>query len=232
MDTLQPTRRILLVEDEPALVITLTDMLKSEGYLVENTTNGLDAKDRIVADTFDLVILDVMLPGMNGFEVCKSARAAGASAPILMLTARGETRDKVHGLKLGADDYLAKPFDPYELLARVEALLRRLSTEHRSGDWYQFGDIKVDLKRGRAFRLDQNVALSEREFALLRYLLERHGKVVSRNELLTQVWDYSAESTTRTVDVHIAALRQKLERDPKNPQFIVTVHAQGYRFVG
>jgi|SRR6266403_2799499 two-component system alkaline phosphatase synthesis response regulator PhoP len=232
MDTLQTTRRILLVEDEPGLVITLSDMLKGHGYLVESVTNGLDAKDRILVDTFDLVVLDVMLPGMSGFDVCQRVREKGISTPILMLTARSETKDKVRGLRLGADDYLAKPFDPHELLARVEALLRRLAMENRSGDWFQFSNMKVDLKRGHVFRSDQRLAMSEREFALLRYLIERRGKVVSRDELLVQVWGYSSESASRTVDVHIAMLRQKVEHDPKNPQFIITVHAQGYRFVG
>jgi two-component system alkaline phosphatase synthesis response regulator PhoP len=232
MDILRTTRRILLVEDEPSLVVTLSDMLKGEGYVVESVTNGIDAKNLIVSNAFDLVVLDVMLPGMSGFDVCKRVREEGISTPILMLTARGETKDKVRGLRLGADDYLAKPFDPHELLARVEALLRRLAMENRSGDWYQFNDLKVDLKRGQVYRSDQKLTVSEREFALLRYLIEKRGKVVSRDELLVHVWGYSSESASRTVDVHIAMLRQKVERDPKNPQFIVTVHSQGYRFVG
>lgn len=220
--------RILLVEDEPGLIITLTDMLKGEGYAVESIANGLAARDRILGEAFDLIILDVMLPGMSGFDVCKSIRAEGVTTAILMLTARDQTADKVQGLKLGADDYLAKPFEPSELLARLEALLRRASKDRTC----QFGDIRVDLRKGRVFRSGERVELSEREFALLRYLMERPDTVISRDELLLQVWGYSTAPTTRTVDVHIALLRQKLEKDPKDPEFIITVHSQGYRFVG
>jgi two-component system, OmpR family, alkaline phosphatase synthesis response regulator PhoP len=228
--TLLQTARILLVEDEPALVITLTDMLKGEGYQVASSTNGLEAKNRIARETFDLVILDVMLPGMNGFEVCKRVRELGYAVPILMLTARGQTSDKVRGLRTGADDYLAKPFDPHELLARIEALLRRVPEQNRSSDWQEFGDIRLDLQIGRVFRSGRKVDLSEREMALLKYLIDRRGTVVSRDELLLNVWGYTTAPLTRTVDVHIALLRQKLERDPKNPELIVTVHSQGYRF--
>jgi two-component system, OmpR family, alkaline phosphatase synthesis response regulator PhoP len=223
--------RILLVEDEPALVITLTDMLVGEGYDVDSSTDGGEAKNRILRESFDLVILDVMLPGMNGFDICKAVREQGYTMPILMLTARDQTRDKVQGLRTGADDYLAKPFDPHELLARIEALLRRAPAQTRSSDWQEFGDIRLDLQIGRVFRAGEKVDLSERELALLRYLIERRGTVVSRDELLLKVWGYSTAPTTRTVDVHIAMLRQKLERDPKNPELIVTVHSQGYRFI-
>jgi two-component system, OmpR family, alkaline phosphatase synthesis response regulator PhoP len=217
--------RILLVEDEVGLILTITDMLKTEGYEVKSVADGLEAKDRIIEEPFDLVILDVMLPGMNGFEICQRVREQGATTPILMLTARDQTSDKVRGLKLGADDYLAKPFEPTELLARIEALLRR-TTKH------EFGSVRVDLKKEQVFRSGERVDLSEREFALLRYLIERRGTVVSRDQLLLDVWAYSTAPTTRTVDVHIAMLRQKLEDDPKHPQFIMTVHSQGYRFVG
>ena len=232
MRLLQDNMRILLVEDEPALVITLIDMLKGEGYLVQSVTNGLTARDHIVREELDLVILDVMLPGMNGFDVCKSVREQGATTPILMLTAHGETSDKVRGLRLGADDYLAKPFDPHELLARVEALLRRLPAGDRSSQWPQFGNIRLDPSIGRVFRAGEKVDLSERELSLLKYLIEKRGTVVSRDELLLDVWGYTTAPTTRTVDVHIALLRQKLERDPKKPELIVTVHNQGYRFAG
>lgn len=220
--------RILLVEDEPGLIITLTDMLKGEGYAVEGVDNGLEARRRILSEAFDLIVLDVMLPGMNGFQVCKSVREEGVATPILMLTARDQTADKVRGLRIGSDDYLAKPFEPTELLARIEALLRRASKDKA----YQAGEIRVDLKKGRVFRSGQRVEMSEREFALLRYLIERPGQIVSREELLLQVWGYNTAPTTRTVDVHIALLRQKLETDPKDPEFIVTVHSQGYRFTG
>jgi two-component system, OmpR family, alkaline phosphatase synthesis response regulator PhoP len=217
--------RILLVEDEPGLILTVTDMLKAEGYEVKSVADGLEAKDHILEQPFDLVILDVMLPRLNGFEICQQVRERGATTPILMLTARDQTSDKVRGLKLGADDYLAKPFEPTELLARIEALLRRTAK-------YEFGSVRVDLKKEQVFRSGERVDLSEREFALLRYLIDRRGTVVSREQLLLDVWAYSTAPTTRTVDVHIAMLRQKLEDDPRHPQFIMTVHSQGYRFVG
>jgi two-component system alkaline phosphatase synthesis response regulator PhoP len=232
MDALERNHRILLVEDEPSLVVTLSDMLKGEGYRVESAGTGPRAKDRIVSEPFDLLILDVMLPGMDGFEICRSIREQGFAMPILMLTARGESSDKVRGLRLGADDYLAKPFDPHELLARAEALLRRIPASNRSNGWSQFGDIRLDLGAGRVFRGGRKVDLSEREMALLKYLIGKRGAVVSRDELLLDVWGYRTAPTTRTVDVHIAMLRQKLERDPKVPELIVTVHSQGYRFAG
>ena len=225
-------KTILLVEDEPGLILTLTDMFKGNGYAVRSVADGTAAKDLIISETFDLVILDVMLPGLNGFEICENVRNHGVATPILMLTARDQTSDKVRGLRLGADDYLAKPFAPTELLARVEALLRRAAKGSRAAEWYEFGPVRVDLKKGRVFRLGRRVDLSEREFALLRYLIERRGTVVSRDQLLLDVWAYSSAPTTRTVDVHIAMLRQKLEEDPKDPEFVVTVHSQGYRFVG
>ena len=231
MDTLQTTRRILLVEDEPGLVITLSDMLKGHGYLVESVTNGLDAKDRILVDTFDLVVLDVMLPGMSGFDVCQGVREKGISTPILMLTARSETKDKVRGLRLGADDYLAKPFDPHELLARVEALLRRLAMENRSGDWFQFSNMKVDLKRGHVFRSDQRLAMSEREFALLRYLIEHEGRAVSRKAILEDVWQLQEDTDTRAIDNFIVRLRKHLEDAPDNPRILQTVRGIGYKYV-
>src|SRR5262245_4343736 len=205
-------------------------MLKGEGYRVESSTNGLEAKNRIARETFDLVILNLMLREMKGCEVFKRFRELGYAVPILMLTARGQTSDKVRGLRTGADDYLAKPFDPHELLARIEALLRRVPEQNRSSDWQEFGDIRLDLEIGRIFRSGRRVELSERELALLKYLIQRRGTVVSRDELLLNVWGYTTAPTTRTVDVHIALLRQKLERDPKNPELIVTVHSQGYRF--
>ena len=224
--------RILLVEDEPGLILTVTDMLKGEGYAVESIADGIQAKELIVEETFDLIILDVMLPGMSGFDICRKVREEGRTAPILMLTARDQISDKVRGLKLGADDYLAKPFAPTELLARVEALLRRVTRENPPVESYAFGSVHVDLKKERVFRSGRRVGLSEREYALLKYLIERRGSVVSREQLLLDVWAYSTAPTTRTVDVHIAMLRQKLEKDPKDPEFVITVHSQGYRFVG
>ena len=223
--------RILVVENEPSLRVVLEDLLKGNGYLAESVDTGRDAKHQISHKDFDLVIIDVILPDTDGFEVCKYVRNQGVSTPVLMLTARDATSDKVRGLRIGADDYLTKPFNPEELLARIEALLRRRPETAHWKD-YEFGEIKVNLKKGLVFRRNERIALSEREFGLLRYLIVRSGRVVTREQLLVDVWDYAPLATTRTIDVHIALLRQKLERDPKSPEFIVTVHSQGYRFVG
>ena len=226
-------RNILLVEDEPGLVLTLGDRLRSEGYKVMATGNGIEAVDRALHNRFDLIILDLMLPGRDGLEACREVRHRGVWTPILMLTARGQTADKVLGLKIGADDYLTKPFDMLELLARVEALLRRTpSTPATSADSHQFGTVRVDLRRTEVSRDGEPVALSAKEFQLLRYLVEHRAVTVSREQLLREVWGYSAAPSTRTVDVHIAWLRQKLENDPKQPQLILTVHGFGYRFAG
>jgi DNA-binding response OmpR family regulator len=223
--------RILVVEDEPSLRIVLEDLLKGNGYIAQSVDTGREAKHQINHKAFDLVIMDVILPDTDGFEVCKYVRQQGVSTPVLMLTARDGTSDKVRGLRIGADDYLTKPFNPEELLARIEALLRRRPEAARWDD-YEFGEIKVNLKKGFVSRGGEKIALSEREFALLRYLVVRAGQVVTRNQLLVDVWGYAPLATTRTIDVHIGLLRQKLERDPKRPEFIVTVHSQGYRFVG
>jgi two-component system alkaline phosphatase synthesis response regulator PhoP len=225
--------RILLVEDEPSLIVTLSDMLKNEGYEVECIVDGIAANERIVKDAWDLILLDVILPGMTGFEICRNIRQRGISTPVLILTARGQTSDKVEGLKIGADDYLPKPFEPAELLARIHALLRRSAVNTRTAsNWFTFGLISVDLAHSRVFRGSERILLSDREFALLHYLIDHRGSPVSRERLLLDVWGYNAAISTRTIDVHIALLRQKLEADPKNPEFILTVHMQGYRFVG
>ena len=227
------TPRVLLVEDEPGLVLTLTDRLTAEGYHVESATDGDAALARGTGEVFDIILLDVMLPRRDGFDVCRTLRQRGVSAPILMLTARGQVVDRVVGLKLGADDYLTKPFEMVELLARMEALLRRvprsapLATEH-----YQFGAVRVDFRRAEVTKLDSPVDLSARELKLLRYFVEHRGATISRDELLNEVWGYNAMPSTRTVDVHIAWLRQKLEDNPRHPQFILTIHGLGYKFVG
>jgi two-component system, OmpR family, alkaline phosphatase synthesis response regulator PhoP len=223
--------RILVVEDEPSLRVVLVDLLKDKGYVADSVDTGFDAKERIIKDSFDLVIMDVMLPDTDGFEVCRYVREQGISTSLLMLTARDQTSDKVRGLRIGADDYLTKPFDPEELLARIEALLRR-RPEPGLKEYYDFGELKVNLKKGIVLRASERVQLSEREFTLLRYLIERSGQVVTRQQLLVDVWNYAPLVTTRTIDVHIGLLRRKLERDPKKPSLIVTVQNQGYRFLG
>jgi two-component system alkaline phosphatase synthesis response regulator PhoP len=224
--------RILIVEDEESLVITIRDRLHSEGYSVEYALDGTAGLDRARRECFDAVILDVMLPGMSGFDLCRDLRQQGVKTPILMLTARGQLIDKVLGLKLGADDYLTKPFEMMELLARIEALLRRLPKNTTGGLGYSFGEIEVDFRRAEVKVKRVPVELSAKEFRLLKYFIEHRGAVLSRDELLNEVWGYDAMPSTRTVDVHISWLRQKLEPNQAHPQFILTVHRLGYKFVG
>ena len=223
--------RILLVEDESNLRRTLTDLLKSDGYLVESSGDGLEGQQLALKNPFDVIILDVMLPSRNGFEVCRHLRERGINTPILMLTARNELNSKVQGFKAGGDDYLTKPFETPELEARIEALLRRASGGPRAElKSYDFDNIHIDFKKSQVVKDGKTTTMGEREARLLRYLIERKGSAISRDELLQEVWGYKSVPLTRTVDVHIAWLRQKIEEDPKNPQYIVTVHGQGYRF--
>lgn len=225
--------RILLVEDEEALAIPLSDKLRREGYLVQIAADGETGYAQALAGPFDLILLDVMLPGKSGLNVCRDLRQRGISTPILMLTALTQTDDKVIGLRLGADDYLAKPFDQAELLARMEALLRRAVTPHISAETvHQIGALRIDLRRAEVFRDGQKVPLSAREFELLQYFVEHTGALLTREELLRDVWGYKASTSTRTVDVHVGWLRQKLEDDPKHPKLIVTSIGMGYRFTG
>ena len=228
-----PTARVLLVEDEPGLQLALTDRLASEGYRVEAAADGNTAVQRATGEPFDVIILDVMLPGRDGFDVARTVRQQGVQTPILMLTARTQVVDRVVGLKLGADDYLTKPFEMVELLARIEALLRRApTTSGVSLERFQFGTVLVDARKAEVTKDGAPVDLSAKEFHLLRYFIEHRGATVSREELLTEVWGYHATPSTRTVDVHVAWLRQKLEPNPRVPQYILTVHGLGYKFVG
>jgi two-component system alkaline phosphatase synthesis response regulator PhoP len=209
----------------------LSDLLGAEGYVVEAATDGPTGLARAANEPFDLIILDVMLPGKNGFEVCRELRQQGKDVAVLMLTAKTQVVDRVVGLKLGADDYLPKPFDPAELIARVEALLRRV----RKGRLtpvvrFQFANVEVDFDKGDVRKGGVPVSLAGKELQLLRYLVDHRGKVVSRDELLECVWEYQAGVSSRTIDVHVAWLRQKLEDNPQNPQHIHTVRGVGYRF--
>lgn len=224
--------RLLLVEDEESLVLTLSDRLLAEGYRVEACGDAESALATASAQPFDLAILDVMLPGMDGFALCRELRHRGYELPVLMLTARSLVVDKVVGLKLGADDYLTKPFEMIELLARVEALLRRRGPVGRAADVHTFGDVRVDFRRAEVTRDGRPVALSSLEMRLLKYLLEHRGEVLSRDRLLDEVWGYDATPVSRTVDVHVASLRAKVEVNPSHPVHIVTVHRVGYRFDG
>ncbi len=225
--------RILLIEDEEAIAMPLCDRLRKDGYIVEAAGDGQSGLEQALEKSFDLILLDLMLPRKSGLDVCRELRQRGLSTPILILTARGQTTDKVVGLKLGADDYVTKPFEIPELLARVEALLRRAALPRESsGQVCRFGSIRVDLRRAEVFREDRPVPLSAREFRLLRYFLEHRGDALSREQLLRDVWEYDPGVSTRTVDVHVGWLRQKLEDDPKRPKLIATMIGLGYKFLG
>jgi two-component system, OmpR family, alkaline phosphatase synthesis response regulator PhoP len=223
--------RILLVEDEPGLVITITDLLTAEGFDVESATDGLTGLDRALRERFDLIVLDVMLPGKNGLEVCRELRQKGKDVAILMLTAKSQLTDRVVGLKLGSDDYMVKPFEPPELVARIEALLRRVKREKLTPVVrFEFGGVEIDFEKGMARKAGAHIGLAGKELDLLRYLIDHRGAVVSREELLQAVWEYQPGVSSRTIDVHVAWLRQKLEDNPQNPRHIHTVRGVGYRF--
>ena len=223
--------RILLVEDEPGLVLTLSDLLAAEGYEVASAMDGPGGLAKAASGQFDLVILDLMLPGKSGLDVCRELRQKGKDIAILMLTAKTQLTDRVVGLKLGADDYVTKPFEPPELLARVEALLRRVKKEKLAPVVrFQFGNVEVDFEKGDVLKNGVPVALAAKELDLLRYLVSHRGSVVSRDELLEAVWEYQPGVSSRTIDVHVVWLRQKLEDNPQNPKYIRTVRGVGYRF--
>jgi two-component system, OmpR family, alkaline phosphatase synthesis response regulator PhoP len=226
--------RLLLIEDEPGLCLTLSDRLQKEGYTLEIFNDGESGFHQATNQAFDLILLDLMLPKKNGFDICRDLRQMGLAIPILMLTARDQTVDKVLGLKIGADDYLTKPFEMMELLARIEALLRRATRSYSSATphAYQFGSVRIDFRKTEIWRGGEALSFSAKEFQLLRYLIEHKGETLSREKMLQEVWGYNAIPYTRTVDVHIAWLRQKLEDDPKQPQWILTVHGMGYKFAG
>ena len=223
--------RILLVEDEPGLVLTVSDLLTTEGYEVESAADGEMGLAMATEGKFDLVILDIMLPRKTGFEVCRELRQRGVDVAILVLTAKTQVVDRVVGLKLGADDYLTKPFDPAELLARVEALLRRVQKENRIPvQSFHFSDVEIDFEKAELLKRGIPVTLASKELQLLRYLVDNRGRVVPREELLQNVWEYSTDVSSRTIDVHVAWLRQKLEDNPQNPKHIHTIRGKGYRF--
>jgi len=222
---------ILLIDDEEALLATLSLRLRGEGYVVDTASDGTEGFEKATSKPFDLIILDVMLPDKSGFDICRDIRTTGLATPILFLTARSQTTDKVIGLKLGADDYVTKPFKAAELMARIEVLLRRVPIRSGQGV-HQFGPIRVDVRRSEVTRDGNPVYLSAREFQLLRYFIERAGSTIPRGELLRSIWGYDENTLTRTVDMHVASLRDKLEADPKHPELIVTVAGVGYKFVG
>ncbi len=220
--------RILIVDDEPHIVRGLEDNLRFEGYHTSTATDGHQALAVAAREAPDLILLDIMMPGLSGWDVCRQLRGQGIDVPIIMLTARGEETDRIRGLELGADDYITKPFSLRELLARVRAVLRRPGPRHKIEE-FAFGDTRVRPRGRQAFRAGREVMLTRKEFDLLVYLLEHRGEVVTRERLLEEVWGHERFPTTRTVDTHVLRLRRKFERDPERPTFIVTVHGQGYK---
>lgn len=223
--------RLLVAEDEPSLALTLDDRLRAEGYEVELVESGTAAFAAASTRPFDLLILDVNLPGKNGLDLCRDLRARGLETPILMLTARAGVVDKVLGLKLGADDYLTKPFDWLELSARLEALLRRRRAGNAATSLLVLGEVRVDFEAAEVKKSGQPIELSTLELRLLQYLAEHRGKVIGRDELLDKVWGYASTSMSRTVDVHMSSLRQKIEEQPAKPRFLHTVFGRGYKLV-
>jgi DNA-binding response OmpR family regulator len=224
--------KILIVEDEPNMVAGLRDNFEYEGYGVITAPDGAAGLERALAESPDLVILDVMMPRMSGLDVCKQLKAKRPSIPIIMWTARGQEVDKVVGLELGADDYVTKPFSIRELLARVKAVLRRAQPVPKDRERYAFGDVEVNLRSCQVSRKGRQLEVSSKEFDLLKYFLVHSGEAISRDRLLEEVWGYDRFPTTRTVDAHIVRLRQKLEPKPDDPRYFLTVHGVGYKFVG
>lgn len=224
--------KVLIVEDDQAMAVALRDGFEYEGYTVQVARDGAVGLKLASDRDLDLIVLDVMLPKMSGFDVCKQLRSAGNETPIIMLTARGQEIDKVVGLKIGADDYVTKPFSFMELMARVEALIRRSNRKpEQSVDEFKFGDVMVNFKRFEVSKAGQPLEMSPREFNILKYFIEHRGEVITRDQLLDSVWGYGSFPLTRTVDMHIAKLRQKIEDTPHDPKFVITVHRVGYKFV-
>ncbi len=223
--------KILIIEDEESILMALTDDLALEGYEVASARDGLHGLSMAKEKGHDLVILDIMLPKMDGFEVCKQLRQAGVATPILMLTAKSQEIDKVLGLELGADDYVTKPFSPRELLARVKAILRRVKTTREEFDIYNFGDVKIDFKKYEVKKKGQPVYLTTLEFSLIGFLIKHKGQVLDRSAILDGVWGEDVYVLPKTVDTHIGHLRKKIEDDPANPKHIIGVRGIGYKFI-
>ena len=227
-------KKILIVEDELNMVNGLRDNLEFEGFEVDTAHEGISGLKKILQCPYDLILLDIMLPEISGFDICKSARKEGVNTPIILLTARGEEIDKVLGLELGADDYITKPFSLRELLARIKAILRRSSTgkeEHVEPESVIIGNIKVNFRNYSALEGTGEIKMSHKEFEVLHYLYKNAGKIVNREDLISNVWSIDFDITTRTVDNFILKLRQKIEADPNNPKIILTVHGMGYKMI-
>ena len=224
-------KKILLIEDDVSILRGLKDNLDYEGYVVFTESNGIKGLEHAIESNIDLILLDIMLPGINGFEICRKVKKEKPELPIIMITARGTEMDKVAGLDIGADDYITKPFSIPELLARVRAVLRRFNRETEAFDQYSFGGIKLDFTKYQAFRNEKKISLSSKEFNILKYLIEHEGEAIHRHDLLNEVWGYKAMPTTRTVDNFILDLRKKLEENPSKPEHILSIRGVGYKFI-
>src|SRR5712692_7346354 len=225
-------QRILIIEDEQDMVLGLRKNLEWEGFEVVAAGDGEAGLTCALNNSHDLILLDIMLPKLSGLDVCRRFRSRGVNTPVIMLTARGQEIDKVLGLEIGADDYVTKPFSIRELLARVRATLRRASRQDTESDLYRFGDVELNFGKYQAQRRGQPLELSPREFGMLKYFVQHRGETVTRDQLLNEVWGYDSFPLTRTVDNHIARLRQKIEENPSEPQHLITVHRIGYKFLG
>ena len=223
--------KVLIIEDEPNMVLGLKDSCEYEGYEVAVARNGKEGLEKAGTEKPDIILLDVMLPLMSGIDVCRTLRRRGVETPIVMLTARSQETDKVVGLEVGADDYVTKPFSVKELLARIRAHLRRAAKQVVEVESFTFGDVELNFKKYVARKGGRALDLSAREFEILRYLIRHRGEIVTRDQLLDEVWGYESSTITRTVDNHIARLRQKIESNSSEPQHIITVHRLGYRFI-
>jgi DNA-binding response OmpR family regulator len=223
-------KTILIIEDDISILRGLKDNLEYEGYSVLTETNGAKGLHFALTKKPDLILLDIMLPGMNGYEICRKIKKEKPGLPVIMITARGSEMDKVSGLDIGADDYITKPFSIPELLARIRAVLRRTAQVPDNPDHFSFGRIKLDFKKFQAFRDDQEIKLSRKEFAIMEYFIRHEGEAVHRHDLLNEVWGYEAMPTTRTVDNFILDLRKKLEEDPSKPRHIIGIRDVGYKF--
>lgn len=227
-------KKILIIEDELNMVNGLKDNLEFDGYEVEIAMEGGSGLERILGNKYDLILLDIMLPQISGFDICKAVRKEGINTPIVLLTAKGEEIDKVLGLELGADDYITKPFSLRELLARIKAILRRVQNENEEGlepEFISIGNIKVNFKNYLAFEGTNEIKMSYKEFGILHYLYMNAGKIIQRDDLMSDVWGIEYDISTRTVDNFILKLRQKIEVDPNNPKIILTVHGIGYKMI-
>jgi len=224
-------KHILLVEDDESILFGLQDILEGEGYQISTAVNGLDGLKLATEKSIDLLVLDIMLPGMNGLEICKKIKKEKRMLPIVMLTAKSSEMDKISGLDYGADDYITKPFSLSELLARIRAILRRTYPEEEVLKHYSFGNVKIDFIKMEAFVNNYEVKFTKKEFAILEYFINRDGEIVPRHDLLNNIWGYDKTPSTRTVDTFILEIRKKIEETPSNPKHIVSISGVGYKFI-